>query len=139
MRDIIPAYNAEGILWEELQTFANKNNLKCSTINYAIYHDPGYKESAVDVEITMEISGEVRETDRIKIRELEAVPEMAVVFHQGPFEEVRSAYHGLGVWMAANSYEMNGPIRAIYHKGPWAEQDPANYLTEIQAPISKIK
>ncbi|MHB8126411.1 MAG: MerR family transcriptional regulator [Desulfitobacteriaceae bacterium] len=129
LRDVIPAYNAEGILWEELHSFVGKYNLKCTAPNYAIYHDTGYKETDVDVEITMCINENVAETDRIKIRELEAVPEMAVVFHQGPYEEMGSAFQGLGIWMSFNNYEMNGPTRAIYHKGPWCEKNPANYLT----------
>ena len=139
LRDIIPAYNEEGKLWGELQGFAAKNNIKGLAPNYAIYHDTGYKETDVDVEITMCIEGNVTENDRIKVRELEAVPEMAVVFHQGAFEEISAAYHALGVWMASNKYEMIGVTRAIYHKGPWCESDPANYLTEIQAPVGKKK
>ena len=139
LRDIIPAYNSEGRLWEELQEFADKNGLKCSSTSYAIYHDPGYKERDVDVEVTMCVNGEVIETERIKVRELEAVKEMAVVMHLGPFEELTGAYHALGVWMASNNYEMSGPTRAIYHKGPWCESNPENYLTELQAPVSKKK
>lgn len=137
LRDIIPAYNAEGKLWEELQAFSDKNNMKCVGPCYAIYHDSGYKENDVDVEVTMCINGNAAETDRIKVRELEAVPEAAVVMYQGPYEEVSSAYHALGVWMSSNGYEMNGPTRAIYHKGPWCEKDPANFLTEILAPVTK--
>ncbi|QVK17021.1 MerR family transcriptional regulator [Mycoplasmatota bacterium] len=137
LRDIIPAYNAEGKLWEELQKFAKNNNIKGNTPCYAIYHDTEFKESDVDVEVTMCINDEVPENNRIKIRELEEVLEMAVVFHHGPFEEMTSAYQALGEWMESNGYEMNGPTRAIYHKGPWCEEDSANYLTEIQAPVVK--
>lgn len=139
LRDIIPTYNTEGKLWEELQDFVKINNIKASTPCYAIYHDVEFKESDVDVEVTMCVNEEVLENDRIKIRELEEVLEMAVIFHQGPFEEMTSAYHALGEWMESNGYEMNGPTRAIYHKGPWCEEDPVNYLTEIQAPVAKKK
>lgn len=139
LRDIIPSYNEEGRLWEELQIFAAKNKIKGISPSYAIYHDEGYKESDVDVEVTVCINEDVHGTDRIKIRELEEVPEMAVLFHKGPFEEMTSAYQGLGIWMSSNNYEMNGPTRAIYHKGPWCEEDPTNYLTEIQAPVIKKK
>jgi len=59
--------------------------------------------------------------------------------HMGPFEELTRAYHALGVWMASNGYEMNGSMRAIYHKGPWCESNTENYLTELQAPVSKKK
>lgn len=137
LREVIPAYNEEGKLWNELQEFVEKNNIRTTEPCYGIYHDEGYKESNVDVEITMGISENISETDRIKVRELEKVPEAAIIFHKGPFEEISSAYHALGVWMSANRYEMNGPVRAIYHKGPWCEKDPGNYLTEIQAPVIK--
>lgn len=137
LRDTIPAYNEEGKLWGELQAFAEGNKIKNITPCYAIYHDEGYKESDIDVEVTMCVNEGVIESNRVKLRELEAVPEMAVVFHQGPFEEMSSAYHALGKWMSANNYEWNGPTRAIYHKGPWCESDSANYLTEIQAPVVK--
>lgn len=137
LRDVIPAYHLEGKLWEELNSFAAVNNIKCIAPSFAIYNDVGYIDRDVDVSVTMCINEDVVETDRIKVKELDAVPEMAVIFHQGPFEEMSSAYHGLGVWMSANNYEMNGPTRAIYHKGAWCEKDPANYLTEIQAPVIK--
>lgn len=139
LRGIIPTYNAEGKLWQELQKFAKENNIKGNTPCYAIYHDAEFKDSDVDVEVTMCIHEKVPENDRIKIRDLEEVSEMAVIFHQGPFEEMTSAYQALGEWMESNGYEMNGPTRAIYHKGPWCEEDPANYLTEIQAPVVKKK
>lgn len=137
LRDTIPAYSSESMLWEELQGFVGKNALKCSSPCYAIYHDPGYKESDVDVEVTMSIFEDAQETERVKIRELEAVPEMAVVMHQGPFEEMAAAYHALAVWMESNDYELNGPTRAIYHIGPWCAESPTDYLTEIQAPMRK--
>ncbi|ADL50240.1 MerR family transcriptional regulator [Clostridium cellulovorans] len=139
VRDIIPTYEGEGKLWDELCAFAGKNNIKAIGPSYAIYYDTGYKESDVDVEVVMTISGDIAETVRVKVKELEAVDEMAVVFHKGHFHEMTSAYRALAIWLSANEYEMNGPIRAIYHKGPWSEQNPEEYLTEIQAPVVKKK
>lgn len=137
IRSIIPAYNEEGKLWEELGAFTEKNKIKCTDPYYAIYHDDGYKESDVDVEVTMCINDNAEGTDRIKVKELEEVAEMAVVFHQGPFEEMTAAYHALGVWMESNNYAWNRPTRVIYHKGPWCEKNSSDYLTEIQAPVVK--
>lgn len=139
LRDIIPAYNAEGRLWDEMCAFAEKNSLKFTEPGYAIYHDDGYKESDVDVEITMCINEKLPENDRIKFRELEAVLEAAAVIHKGAFEGIASAYQALGTWLEANGYEITGPCRAIYHKGPWCETDPENYITEILAPVTKRK
>ncbi len=39
--------------------------------------------------------------------------------------------------MSGSGYEMSGPTRAIYHKGPWCEQNPANYLTELHVSVIK--
>ncbi|QWU13885.1 DNA-binding transcriptional regulator, MerR family [Paenibacillus sophorae] len=47
LRNIIPAYNAEGVLWEELTRFAGANGVKALEPSYAIYHDQGYKEQDV--------------------------------------------------------------------------------------------
>ncbi len=52
---------------------ASKNNIKGIAPCYGIYHDAGYKESDVDVEVTMCINENVAETDRIKIRQLEEI------------------------------------------------------------------
>lgn len=64
---------------------------------------------------------------------------MASIFHKGPFEEMTKAYHALGIWMSSNNYEWNGPSRAIYHKGPWSDKNPKDFLTEIQASIKLVK
>lgn len=139
LREVISEYKAEGELWKKLHEYADNNNIKVSAPFYAIYHDVGFKESDVDVEITMCVNDKVKETSDIKVKELEAVHEMAIVFHKGPFEEMTSAYRALAIWMAESNYEMCGATRAIYHKGHWCESNPENYLTEIQVPICKKK
>ncbi|WP_324607998.1 GyrI-like domain-containing protein [Paenibacillus durus] len=114
LRDIIPAYNAEGVLWEEISRFVALSGVKMLQPCYAIYHDQGYKAQDVDVEVTLHFEGEAPETDRIRVKELEAEPQMAVLFHSGPFDEMSKAYHALGVWMSENGYDMAGrPWRSI--------------------------
>ncbi|WP_334073769.1 MULTISPECIES: MerR family transcriptional regulator [Paenibacillus] len=137
LRDTLPAYNAEGTLWNELGEFVQEHHIKVAAPCYAVYYDEGYKERDVDVEVTMCFQGQAAESDRIKIRELEPVSEMACILHHGPFEQMSAAYHALGVWLDSNGYRWSGPHRAIYHKGPWTGEDPAGYLTEIQAPVTK--
>jgi effector-binding domain-containing protein len=139
LRDIISTYSDEGVLWKELSDFISKNNIKASEPCYAIYYDEGYKDSNVDVEITSVLAEDVdiKTSKRIKVRNLEGVEQMVSIFHKGPFEEMTKAYHALGVWMESNNYKWNGPSRAIYHKGPWCNDKPEDFLTEIQAPIKK--
>lgn len=137
LRDIIPKYEDEGILWQELQEFCKEKDIKPDGPIYAIYHDEGYKESNVDVELAMVLNKELDETDRIKNSILEKADKMAVIMHRGKFEEMTKAYEALGTWLESNDYGIYAPTRVIYHKGPWSENNPEDYLTEIQAPIKK--
>jgi len=138
LRDIIPKYDEEGILWEELQEFCKEKSIKPDGPIYAIYHDEGYKEKDVDVELAMVVDEKIEETERFKNSTLEKVEKMAVIIHKGRFEEMTKAYEALGTWLESNEYEIYAPTRVIYHKGPWSEKNPEDYLTEIQAPIKKI-
>ncbi len=47
LRDTIPAYNAEGMLWERLDKYIVSKNIHCNDIAYATYHDEDYKEGEV--------------------------------------------------------------------------------------------
>jgi len=138
LRDTIPKYEDEGILWEELQEICKEKDIKPDGPIYAIYHDEGYKEKDVDVELAMVIDNDIEETDRFKNSSLEKVEKMAVIMHRGRFEEMTKAYEALGTWLESNELEIYAPTRVIYHKGPWSENDPEDYLTEIQAPVKKI-
>ncbi len=139
LRDTIKYYSEEGKLRQELNDFIEENKIKSIFPYYTIYHDKGYKECDIDVEVSVCIQEDIQPTKRIKVRTLEEIKEMAVVFHKGPFEDMSLAFHALGKWMDANGYEGAGAVRAIYHKGHWCEKDPAKFLTEIQMPIVKRK
>lgn len=52
-RDIIPSYFDEGILWNRLCNFINKENIPIKQDMYnniAIYHDIDHKDENVDIE-----------------------------------------------------------------------------------------
>ena len=34
---------------------------------------------------------------------------------------------------------MSAPVRQIVHRGPWNENDPAKYLTELQIPVKNVQ
>lgn len=137
VRDTIKSYSEEGRLRQELNEYIEENKIRSIYPYYTIYHDKGYKECDTDVEVSVCVQEDVEQGERIKVRRLEEVKEMAVIFHKGPFEEMSLAFNALGKWMEANGYEGAGAVRAIYHKGYWCEKDPANFLTEIQMPVKK--
>ncbi|MDP4089540.1 MAG: MerR family transcriptional regulator [Bacillota bacterium] len=137
LRDFIPGYSEQGHLWEELGEHINKHNVKIVPPCMAIYHDAGNKEEMVDAEVVEPIVGELPETGRIKVKDLEAVEQMACVVHQGPFQTLDAAYAAVLKWIEENGYKITGPQRELYLKGEWMTEDPNEYVTELQFPIGR--
>lgn len=138
LRDIIPSYSAQGHLWEELVEHIEKNGAKIVPPCMVIYHDSNYKEDSVDAEVIEPLIGDLPENERIKVKYLDAVDEMATVVHKGPFETLSLAYSAISKWIEDNGYEIVGAPRELYLKGEWLTNDPNEYITEIQFPVKKV-
>jgi effector-binding domain-containing protein/DNA-binding transcriptional MerR regulator len=138
LRDIIPTYSEQGHLWEELVTHLNKNNVKIAPPCIVIYHDAGFKGSDVDAEIAEHIVGNAPETDRIKVKNLDPVKEMACVVHKGAYEYLSEAYGVIQKWIEENGYKVIGANRELYLEGEWSTNSPEEYITEIQIPVEKM-
>lgn len=139
LRKVIPDYFCEGMLWQELADFIKSENIdipkECT--DFAIYHDEEYKESGVDVEVCTVIDRLGESRKGFTFRETEKVDTMACAMVYGPFENIAAAYESFAHWLVRhNQYRMTGQSRQICHKGPWNE-DPGQYLTEIQIPVEK--
>lgn len=139
VRDHIPSYSQQGHLWEELVNHIEKHGVKISTPCMVIYHNEGSGEDTVDAEIIEPIVGSLPETDRIKVKLLPAVEEMACVVHVGPFSTLAMAYGALEKYIQENRFEAAGAPRELYLKGEWATEDPNEYVTELQLPVRKIR
>lgn len=139
LRDIISTYSNQGHLWEELNNHIEKYNVKILPPCMVTYHDSSYKEDSVDAEVIEPISEKIPSTDRINVKYLEKVEQMACVVHKGPFENIHMAYNAILKWIEENKYKISGPQRELYLKGEWITNDPNEYLSEIQIPIKKIK
>ena len=62
---------------------------------------------------------------------------MACVVHRGPYENIGQAYKALMAWIDINGYQINGPDREIFLKGPGKilKGNPRDYITEVQLPV----
>lgn len=137
LRDTIPSYSAQGHLWEELGQHIEKSGAKIVSPCMVIYHESGHKEDSVDAEIIEPIVGDLPETERIRVKYLDAVKEMATVVHQGSYENLHLAYNAISKWIEENGYQIAGAPRELYLKGEWLTNDPNEYITEVQFPVSK--
>jgi len=139
LRRTVPDYYAEGQLWKEMSDFANENSIPISSNTFTIYHDTDYREKDVDIEICAPVARMGENTNGFIYRITEPVPIMACTMVYGRFENILGAYLALAKWLQEhNQYRMTGQSRQIVHRGPWNEEDPDKYLTEIQIPLIKI-
>lgn len=137
LRRILPQPQAVSRLFEELFTCLQQQGIRPAGAPGAIWHDTEHKESDWDTEAVVPVQGG-QAGDGVRVIELPEVPSMACTIHQGSYELLPEAYAALMEWIAANGYEMAGPMREFYLRGPSPEGgDPAEYITEIQVPVSK--
>jgi Predicted transcriptional regulators len=137
-RKTVPDYFAEGDLWKELTKYIGDKQLPISQAceSFTIYHDNEYKENAIDMELCIIIDFNMEEDDEISYRITESVEHAACFMIYGPYENISAAYQEFAYWMEQHpEYEMLGESRQICHKGVWNENNPQNYVTELQIPI----
>lgn len=137
LRDTIPAYNAEGMLWERLDKYIVSKNIPCNDIAYATYHDEDYKEGKVDVEVLMGVDNLMENENEFKFKETEVVEQAVSILVPGDYSNLAPAYNFLGNWIEENGYSIVGNPRQVAIKGPWNEGNTEDYLSEIQIPVKK--
>lgn len=107
---------------------------------FAIYHNTGYTETDIDVEMAAPIgvpaapTSDRRGQERVTQRTLPAVASMACVVHHGSYDRILEAYSAIGKWIEANGFSIGGPCREIYLRGP----DQGEPITEIQFPVEQM-
>lgn len=138
LRKVIADYYAEGELWSELSEFCKQSGIQHTNHAFSIYHDTDYKEENVDVELCVVVNKSGKNIAPFQFRYTEPVPIMACTMVYGSFSNITNAYLTFARWLKDHSqYEMKGQDRQIVHRGPWNEEDPQKYLTEIQIPLVK--
>lgn len=140
LRRVIPSYWHEDLLWEELYHYieTRKIMLAKDSLNLAIYHDPDFRDADVDVEICVKVAKTGVGTDIFSYREIAATPYMASMLVYGPYENIAIGFNAFADWLNRHQqYRMTGETRQICHRGPWNENKPVDYVTEIQIVVQK--
>ncbi len=101
LRRVAADYYTEGLLWKEMSSFAEKNNITVLNDTFSIYHDSDFKESNVDIEICAPVSQIGIDTNGFTYRNTEPVPIMACTMVYGPFENIAGAYLSFAAWLQA--------------------------------------
>lgn len=135
-RGTIAAYDHEGILWKKLSEEISAQSVQLATpcYNIAIYHNEGFVEQEIDVEIQRSVVGEYRDTDVAQFKQVDSVTAAALTY-KGGYIQLSEANEAIANWILKNGYEFNGPAFNIYHVSPETETDPNNLVTEVCFPI----
>lgn len=138
VRMVIPSYEQEGNLWhimmEETAPFSLRFAEPCSSL--AIFHDEGFKEENVDVEIQVTVKGQYSNTEHVIFKTAPEV-EIASAIYTGSYDQITGVNIAVANWMDDNGYEFNGPMFCIYHMGPAQTQNPEEWVTEVCFPVKK--
>ena len=137
LRKIIPTYQDEGSLWNQMSQEVGCN-LQMANPSYslAVFHDEGYKESDVDVEIQVAVQGEHENTENVVFKTVEPT-QVAAAVYKGNYDQIADINEAVAAWVADNGYEYNGPMFNIYHVSPGQDPNPDNWVTEVCYPVKK--
>lgn len=138
LRQIIPAYDSESILWEKMNREIAPLGVQPAVPGYglAIFHDEGFKESGVDVEIQCCVQGKYQDTEHVVFKEVEPI-QMASATYQGSYEQITRVNEAVAHWIYENGYEFNGASFCIYHVSPHDSKNPEELVTEVCYPVKK--
>lgn len=138
VRQVIPAYNQEGILWEILCGEMALQNIRPAVPAYglAIFHDNGFRDSDVDVEIQMAVVGEYKDTEQVTFKKTESVL-MASATYKGSYEQITTVNKSVANWIFENEYEFDGSPFCIYHVGLNDTENPEELVTEVCYPVRR--
>jgi effector-binding domain-containing protein len=137
VRDTIPSYGDIGQLYGEVFGHLGRHGVQPAGPAIGIYYDEEYRETDVDVEAAVPVSGAVPEGERVQIRELPAVDGMACIVHEGSFDTLGATYGQLMGWIEAGGYQICGPCREVYVQWHQPGEDASNDVTEIQMPVKR--
>jgi len=138
VRQIIPAYDQEGMLWHTLVKETAPLNIQdgdpCYTL--AIFHDGEYKEADVDVEVQKSVRGRYPDTEHVVFK-TEPPVLIASATYKGSYDKITGVSEAVANWVRDNDYDFNGLSFSIYHVSPHETQNPDELVTEVCYPVKR--
>ena len=138
VRQVIPAYDCEGLLWEimcrELEPQNVQQAIPCYGI--AIFHDEGHKEHDPDVEIQSAVVGKYKDTEHVKFKTVPPV-QIASAIYKGSYDQISRVNAAVANWVVENGYDFDGKSFCIYHVSPGQTSNPEELVTEVCFPVKK--
>ncbi len=99
-----------------------------------ICHDKSYKESDIDIEMAVPITGRISVDPDFEVKNL---PAGKVIFaiHTGPYRNIAETYNKIFEYAVRNNFEIQGLTRELYITNP-REKAENELITEVQLPVA---
>lgn len=138
VRDVIPSYSGEGMLWEKLhqEMYAQNIEVNMSAMRTTMFYDGEYRESDVDIAVQMTVPSRMEVKLPLLSEELPEVTYAGVLF-RGPYEQITQVTMAIANWVAEQGYAWDGNYFMIYHVSPAETENPEEYVTEFCCPVKK--
>jgi effector-binding domain-containing protein len=132
--DFIPWW---GQAFSELREALAASGLTRTGPDGALYPGEFFELERGDVTAFVPVTGNCHGAAGLAGAELMELPpaELAVMVHDGPFEDLDQAYGALGSVVSERAIGVEGPIREHYLQGPFDTTDESAYRTEVCWPV----
>jgi len=139
-RMIIPNYDAYFQVIPEIGKAIEMKypDLKCAIPEYCfvVYLDGEYKEKDINIEFCEAVDKVYPDFDDFKFKEIEAATAVSVM-HKGAYAKLGEAYAYVLKWIEENGYAAIDNPRENYIDGIWNKDNEADWLTEVQIPVTR--
>lgn len=139
IRGRIETPEKEAVLWEKLakERASQKIQFASPALNIAVFHDEGFQEYDLDVEIQQAVVGRYHDTAAMKFKKIEETTAATLTF-KGQYGLLPEANEEIIRWIADNHYRLDGKRFNIYHVSPEMEESTGDMVTEVCFPVKPL-
>lgn len=136
LRERISSPDKESVLWEKLANERKLQKIQFTNppCNIARFHDEGFVEENLDVEIQQTVIGKYNDTKVMKFKRIEEIIAATLTF-KGKYALLPEANEEILRWITDNHYQLWGSRFNIYHISPETEHFVDNMITEVCFPV----
>ena len=113
-----------------------------------LFHDAGYDERELDIEVAVPVSTAIPATNNLTIRDVAGCESMACTVHTGEYTGIGQAVTALMGWIDTHDYTVDGPLREVYLRfsadeqgysipSPFRAYAQHEFVTELQIPVKR--
>ena len=138
LREVIPDYDALGPLcFEQIGPQMQMLGCKCPTPGYCftIDHNKEYTRENIDIEYCEQVEEMLPGNGFISFKRLPAIDKVLSAKHIGPYDKFSDTFTEAVKYLESQGMRISGAPRFSYIDGPWNQEDPQKWVSEIQIPV----